>query len=860
MRSLIEPVVVEGFGFIIIDDCGAVLFHSDPKHTLTENFFIETDNNRRLRALVAARRTEWLDLKYWGDDHRAFVSPLTRRPKSLDPKSWENEQRTFVSSAAQEPSPATLVTLYDKDVERAVHVEWLVLVTVFLLMYAGMYVGTCVAVLIVRPGYRAPWLWPDPAGSRKYLDLLPALLLLLAAFVVATATLPLVYLLFTAWLLPLLSWVITYFVLNCRLRGRQWQAVAWPALFAAALLAPLLYLMAQAEHPMSAAVLVLLLAGATIQALVAVQRRERGGRAALAPPPNVSYGLAATVLLVLVAVLPVVASFKVAYDMQIETLVKHGQLQSSKDRRDRTLEAQRELSAQVPDAVTNRRVGELRDRAPDWGIYDSFFFSTRRAAVKNAGCENVTTEQYALPELMEELLPFYSEGAVRFRELAHNTTADGAWQWSRDGGDLVFCSPELKVAELRSALTGLFDGSTSSPAVMLRVVWLVLGSLIVLAAAIWIVRFVIYNIFVADVIGPLWTGSGDLRPEVWGPNLFLVSTAAVADPIRSTDYCVVDLKQAPANARTWFAEQTARIQRAPASQSVLVLHFDERLENAAFTASKLHLLEKIIKVLNRTVVVVSAVPPSTAMEKEIESTPRWAELMSLFTIVPVKPALAAEGMPGMPGPGPLMADWATAGWREVLWHMNALGFAHAAKFLDSEREDPQVRRLWEQVLPYAWHPERPPLEVGQLLVEVGERAESHYQEIWASCTPAEQLALGHVAEEGLVNRKTKPTIRRLMARGLVRRQPNFVLMNETFRRFVLAMAPSVELAALEESSGDAWATVRMPFLVVLMAGLVFLFFTQQELFSSTLGVIAGVGTAVPTLMKMASMFGQQRSS
>ena len=87
MRSLIEPVVVDGFGFIVIDDRGAVLFHSDPQHSLSENFFIETDNDRRLRALVAARRTEWLDIKYWGDDHRAFVSPLTRRPKSLDGES-----------------------------------------------------------------------------------------------------------------------------------------------------------------------------------------------------------------------------------------------------------------------------------------------------------------------------------------------------------------------------------------------------------------------------------------------------------------------------------------------------------------------------------------------------------------------------------------------------------------------------------------------------------------------------------------------------------------------------------------------------------------------------------------------------
>ena len=379
-----------------------------------------------------------------GDDHRAFVSPLTRRPKSLDGESWETEQRAFVSSSAQEPSPATLITLYDRDVERAVHMEWLVFATVFRLTYAGIYVGTCVAVLILRPGYRAPWLWPDPAGSRRYLDLLPALLLLLAAFLVATATLPLVYLLFTGWLLPLLAWVITYFVLNCRLRGGQWQAVAWPALFAAALLAPLLYLMAQAEHPLSAAVLVLLLAGATIQALVAVQRRERGGRAALAPPPNVWYWLAATVLLVLIAVLPVAAFFKVAYNMQMEALVKRGQLQVSQDRRNRIVEARRELSAQVPSAA---RLGALRDRATDWGLYDSFFFSTRRVQGKKVRCENVPTEQYALPELMESS-PFYSERAVSLRELAHDTTADGGWQWRRDGRDLVFCSPELKVAEL----------------------------------------------------------------------------------------------------------------------------------------------------------------------------------------------------------------------------------------------------------------------------------------------------------------------------------------------------------------------------------------------------------------------------
>ena len=345
-----------------------------------------------------------------------------------------------------------------------------------------------------------------------------------------------------------------------------------------------------------------------------------------------------------------------------------------------------------------------------------------------------------------------------------------------------------------------------------------LGSLLVIAAAIWIVRFVIYNIFVADVIEPLWTGSGDLRREIWGPNLFLISTSPLDEPIPPTGCCVVDLKEAPASARRWFAEQTTRIQRAPANQSVLVLHFDERLESPAFTRFKLHLLDRTIKVLNRTVVVVSNVPPSTAFEKEIESTPRWAELMSLFTIVPVKSVVPSHAAPG---PGPLVADWATAGWREVLWRLNALGFAHAARFLDSEREDPQVSRLWKQVLPYAWHPEATPLEMDSSWWRLASAPRATIGRFGVMHTGR---AAGARARRrgGARQPEDELTIRRLMARGLVRRQPNFTLMNETFRRFVLAMSPSVELAALEVFRRRVGRGAR-PFVVVFVACLVFLF-------------------------------------
>ena len=76
LRALIDPVIVPGFGFAVIDRDGDVLFHSDPRHSLVENFFDESDRSRRLRALVAAKHQEWVDIRYWGDEHRALVTPM----------------------------------------------------------------------------------------------------------------------------------------------------------------------------------------------------------------------------------------------------------------------------------------------------------------------------------------------------------------------------------------------------------------------------------------------------------------------------------------------------------------------------------------------------------------------------------------------------------------------------------------------------------------------------------------------------------------------------------------------------------------------------------------------------------------
>jgi hypothetical protein len=110
----------------------------------------------------------------------------------------------------------------------------------------------------------------------------------------------------------------------------------------------------------------------------------------------------------------------------------------------------------------------------------------------------------------------------------------------------------------------------------------------------------------------------------------------------------------------------------------------------------------------------------------------------------------------------------------------------------------------------------------------------------------------HLAKSGLVNEKDRRTLRRLLARGLVRRQPNFVLMNETFRRYVAAREAEVEAQVPPEPS--TWDAVRRPVLMLGTALVILLFVTQQELFSATTATVTALGTGVATLGKIAGLF------
>jgi hypothetical protein len=145
----------------------------------------------------------------------------------------------------------------------------------------------------------------------------------------------------------------------------------------------------------------------------------------------------------------------------------------------------------------------------------------------------------------------------------------------------------------------------------------------------------------------------------------------------------------------------------------------------------------------------------------------------------------------------------------------------------------------------------------QILEELEERAGSIYRNVWQSCDESERVVLEHVAQHGLTSTTSRRAVRRLLARGLLRKDPELRLMNRSFRRFVLEEERQREVVILESQAGPSlWDRLRLPLGAGALIGVTFLAATQREAFNATLTVATGLTGLVPVLMKFTNLLSQ----
>jgi hypothetical protein len=135
-----------------------------------------------------------------------------------------------------------------------------------------------------------------------------------------------------------------------------------------------------------------------------------------------------------------------------------------------------------------------------------------------------------------------------------------------------------------------------------------------------------------------------------------------------------------------------------------------------------------------------------------------------------------------------------------------------------------------------------------------------YLSIWNSLERIEKFVLYDLALDNLVNYRNKAVLYNLYNKGLVILEDDVLqLMNKEFRAFILNEISEEDVALVKRQSGSrsAWNMFRIPFFMILIGSLLFVFVTQQETFNKLMAAVAAFAGAIPILIKLMS-FNQEK--
>ena len=839
--SLIDPIVPEGFGFAIVNESGKVLFHSISARNTVENLFAETSDDPQVRSAVLARQKKTLNIRYLGEDHTAHIRPMQELP-------W------------------TLVTFRERRWLRTLNTEALLITLILVLALTMGFLVLLAFVLLLRPRYRAEWLWPDPKRVGAYAELAAAYFLLLAVSLVLLLTLEGgALLLFPFCFIPLVL-AVTYLYLRPKLQGIRWIAfVAGAALSAMLLIVQMWTTEGRGIVPVLAASILLV-----IIALRAARRppettsmaRARERQTAL----PLCYVCAAFLLLLLTSIVPTTAFFKAAYRVETDSYVKRVQMKLGADLQRRWWR----IRAEFDDA---RGSGKGQYRQGRWALLQDDIYAKGMFATKVAfGTPTMQRGASApvFPDVIEPLLPVDANASVNTRELVRDEAADRSWWWMRSETGLHLAM-ENRLAEkggftISSVVPQLFptlNATHGGDATIRQSASLAVPFALALLAIFWIAyciaRFIARRVFLVDLVHPLPVPPGyvGLRHVICHP----CDDESARRLFR--DFKKIDLST---------AEGVELARTAPQS-------FDER-EMAVFvdgvdyscgSGERSEILRALLDRLTRNsdrTVVIRPTTLSVVTHSFLRGPDRaaWGEALAPFVWVNWSQLVATDRKLSLSGAMPAveaepLPEKKPGRWRSLY---TLAGFdTYFEQFTDTRGA---VRRMLKAET--AGDPYLQTLVAGlradatacdQVLDEIGERAEEYYAALWLTCNPHEQLVMMQLAQTGLVNDKTRKHVRRLLARGHLRRDPQLRVMNESFRRFVLTQSATSKLAVeLEHDlAGDAWSRFRVPLFAGVAAVMLFFFVTQRQMFDSTIALVTGLAASLPAFVKMISGLGNR---
>jgi hypothetical protein len=133
---------------------------------------------------------------------------------------------------------------------------------------------------------------------------------------------------------------------------------------------------------------------------------------------------------------------------------------------------------------------------------------------------------------------------------------------------------------------------------------------------------------------------------------------------------------------------------------------------------------------------------------------------------------------------------------------------------------------------------------------IGSHAGPMFRARWEYCTRQERLLLYQLARGWFVNVTNGMLLERVIRRGFVVLEPSPRLVNDTVRSFVLEAEPPGRFESwLSEASEGVWQSIRLPFFIILMLMVAWLAYSAGEMFETMAAIAASTLGFLGTLLR-----------
>ena len=800
-ESLFHPVLPLGFGFVVVDDSGNVVFSHSPLLNQRENLFQETDNDKKTQSAIHSSLSEPFNVQYKGRLHRMYVTPLQQIHRS--PR-------------------LSLVVYRDGIYDETLGAE---IAGMAATLYGG-YVLLLLAVLgafrlflwsRVRIWFRGK-VWPSEERKPEYAAIFLALAPLAGLSFLSLFLLPFVLQLLLLPLEPLPLAALAIFIAG-RILSRGAHMVRFPSL-------------------------------------------QRLHQRLAARPMAELVTLACVVMILDISVLPAGAFFRIAHLHETLNFLLVGQKEVA-DQLERRYDPRETSRLQwvhqtVPDPIPSPSVTD-KDTSPY--LYLGIYLGSRLRVTGDIPPPSRDEDFWrkVRRDLFASTSGIVDAAHARFNRIAMeepgdwmNLDADPYLYWNLstedqrdephadkfpDGGIVIhkraYDNDPKRMLKIYSELPPLVDWRNWLGAPFaLAVAYSVLGLLILFFGLRWLLG----RIFQIDLCLPAESVIETIPDTVSRHTIFLRSPWQTSDGLEAiAGVEILDFAHL-ASSGLITADQCYV---APGVEVVAIRNFEFGLGDPAIELARLTLLEALVYSADCIVVVASSIDPQ--LQFSSTSAPavagRWRDVLAAFDRVLLRPPLVFTA------PDPPTFD-STLGPAERAYLLRV--------FVCECGASPKLRAIGKSMAASAtvYSTEE------QIVNEIDDRARGLYARLWAGCSAPERLALYRLAYHRRLNLTDREAILELRRKGLIVLDPGARCFNESFHRYVLTASDLSAAEAEDRESSPGWSrfsiVIGAALAGIALIVLVAVFLGQKETLQSGLGYVTAAVGAITTVSRVLS--------